>query len=48
MEEKIYKRSMNKSGIAARVVDQQFPERSFTDREMAEIQSIDNWVQCDR
>jgi hypothetical protein len=48
MEEKIFKRSVTKSGVAARVIDQQFPERNFTDRELAEIQALDTWAQCDR
>lgn len=47
MEEKIFSRSMNKSGIAARVIDLKFPERNFSERELAEIKTMDSWVACD-
>jgi hypothetical protein len=48
MEEKIFSRSMNKSGIAARVIDLQFPERNFSERELAEIKTTDPWVECEK
>jgi hypothetical protein len=48
MEEKIFSRSMNKSGIAARVIDLKFPERNFSKRELAEIKTTDSWAQCDK
>lgn len=48
MEEKIYARSVNKSGLAERVVDFRFPQRYFTCHELNELQNNDTWVQCDR
>lgn len=47
MEEKVYSRSVNKSGLAARVIDQKNPERNFSKAELQDIMDIDNWVQCD-
>jgi hypothetical protein len=48
MEETIFSRSMNKSGIAARLVDQRYPERFFSAIELEEIKQFNDWVQCDR
>eukprot|EP00562_Extubocellulus_spinifer_P008772 CAMPEP_0178490870 /NCGR_PEP_ID=MMETSP0696-20121128/11113_1 /TAXON_ID=265572 /ORGANISM="Extubocellulus spinifer, Strain CCMP396" /LENGTH=2342 /DNA_ID=CAMNT_0020118713 /DNA_START=453 /DNA_END=7481 /DNA_ORIENTATION=- len=47
MEEKIYSRSVNKSGLAARVIDQKHPERAFTSAELTDILATDTWVCCD-
>ena len=47
MEEKVYSRSVNKSGLAARVIDQKNPERSFTTQELSNLLENDTWVQCD-
>eukprot|EP00521_Asterionellopsis_glacialis_P009627 CAMPEP_0195287036 /NCGR_PEP_ID=MMETSP0707-20130614/4268_1 /TAXON_ID=33640 /ORGANISM="Asterionellopsis glacialis, Strain CCMP134" /LENGTH=846 /DNA_ID=CAMNT_0040346755 /DNA_START=56 /DNA_END=2596 /DNA_ORIENTATION=- len=48
MEEKIYSRSVNKSGLAARVIDQRFPDRSFTASDLDLLKSNDEWACCDR
>jgi len=48
MEEKIYSRSVNKSSLAARVIDLRFPERSFTTNELTNLLNTDTWVQCDK
>jgi len=47
MEEKVYSRSVNKSSLAARVIDQKDPQRAFTAKELEDIMAFDNWVQCD-
>jgi hypothetical protein len=47
MEEKIVANLSKKTGLGARVVDQAYPERSFTRRELTEMRSNDTWVQCD-
>jgi len=44
MEEKVYSRSVNKTNLAARVIDQKDPKRNFSERELNDIMSIDNWV----
>lgn len=46
MEEKVYSRSLNKTCLAARVIDQKDPKRNFTQRELSDIMAIDNWVRC--
>ena len=48
MEEKVYSRSLTKKNLAARVIDRENPERSFTSRELQNILIFDSWVQCDR
>ena len=48
MEEKIYSRSVNKSGLAERVVDLKFPERYFSAGELNELQTVDEWAMCDK
>ena len=45
MEEKVYSRSVNKSGLAARVIDQKNPERNFSKAELSDIMDFDTWVQ---
>ncbi len=47
MEEKVYSRSVNKTNLAARVLDQKCPERCFSARELEDIMNVYNWVQCD-
>mmetsp|Transcript_24524 Transcript_24524/g.35028 ORF Transcript_24524/g.35028 Transcript_24524/m.35028 type:complete len:468 (+) Transcript_24524:1670-3073(+) len=47
IEEKIFGRASNKSGLAARVIDQKYPERNFSAEELADLQAIDSWVICD-
>ena len=47
MEDKIYSRSVNKSGLAARVIDQKHPERAFTGAELADILQTNTMVCCD-
>ena len=42
----MYSRSVNKTSLAARVVDQKDPKRNFTERELSDIMTIDNWVSC--
>jgi transcriptional regulator ATRX len=48
MEEKIYSRSVNKTGVALRVIDGKSIGRHFTERELRDLQATDTWVQCDR
>lgn len=48
MEEKVYSRSVNKTSLAARVVDRKAPKRNFTQQELSDIMALDNWVQCDK
>ena len=47
MEDKIYSRSVNKSGLAARVIDQKHPERAFTGAELSDILQTNTMVCCD-
>jgi hypothetical protein len=47
MEQKVYSRIVNKTAIAARVIDKKQPQRNFTSRELDDILAIDSWVQCD-
>jgi transcriptional regulator ATRX len=47
MEEKIYSRSVNKTGVALRVIDGKSIGRHFTERELKDLQTTDTWVQCD-
>ena len=47
MEEKIVANLAKKSGLGARVVDQEYPELSFTRRELTEMRTTDTWIQCD-
>ena len=48
VEEKIYSRSVNKTGVALRVIDGKSITRSFTERELRDLEATDTWVQCDR
>lgn len=47
MEDKIYSRSVNKSGLAARVIDQKHPERAFTGAELNDILATNTMVCCE-
>ena len=47
MEEKVYSRSVNKTNLAARVIDNKDPQRNFTSAELDNILAFDNWAQCD-
>lgn len=45
MEEKVYSRSVNKSSLAARVIDQKDPKRNFSQKDISNIMHVeDNWV----
>lgn len=48
MEEKIYGRSVNKTGLALRLIDSKAIEKSFSAKELADFQQFDTWVQCDK
>jgi len=48
MEEKVYSRSVNKQGVALRVIDNKSINRSFTAKELRDLEETDTWVQCDR
>jgi CW-type Zinc Finger len=47
VEEKVYARTVTKSGVASRVVDNKTMERFFTAREISDLQTTNTWVQCD-
>jgi len=47
MEEKIYSRQVNKSGLSSRVIDLKHPERHFTESELSDLFKMDDWVECD-
>ena len=47
MEEKVFSRSVNKSGLAARVVDSRFPERNFSADELTNLLQLESWVCCE-
>jgi len=47
MEEKVYRRQINKTSLSKRLVDQNNPARHFTARELDDIAEMDLWVQCD-
>jgi ERCC4-related helicase len=48
IEEKVYSRSVNKTGVAIRVVDGKSIKRSFTAKEVEAMQENLTWVQCDK
>lgn len=48
MENKIYSRSVNKQGLALRVIDKKYINRNFTAKEVEDLCSTLNWVQCDK
>jgi len=47
LEEKVYSRSVNKTSLFLRAVDQKHPERNFTASELANMLDNNTWVQCD-
>jgi CW-type Zinc Finger len=47
MEEKVYGRCVNKTGISFRIVDDKTIERCFTAQELADLSNNHLWVQCD-
>jgi hypothetical protein len=48
MEEKIYKRSVNKTGLALRIIDSKAIDGFFTAKELEDFQESQLWVQCDK
>ena len=48
MEEKVYSRSVNKTSLAARVLDQKCPTRAFSKRQLQDVMNVNTWVQCDK
>lgn len=46
MEEKVYSRAVNKSGLANRVIDQKELRRYFTSAEISSLAEVDDWVEC--
>lgn len=48
MEEKVYARCVNKTGLALRVIDKQSIKKLYTAKELADLTAIDTWVQCDK
>jgi hypothetical protein len=48
MEEKVYSRAVNKTGLALRLLDGKSFERPFTDDEVADLLSRFDWVQCNK
>lgn len=47
MEEKVYRRQVNKTSLSKRLIDRNNPTRHFTSRELDDIGEVDLWVQCD-
>jgi CW-type Zinc Finger len=47
MEERVYGRCVNKTGIALRVIDQMSITRCFTERELQDLMQNFQWAQCD-
>jgi hypothetical protein len=48
MEQKVYARSVNKSGVALRVIDAKSYERCFSKKELDDLQENLVWIQCDK
>jgi hypothetical protein len=48
MEEKVYSRSVNKTGLGLRVVDGKDMLRNFSAKEVEDLNRVADWVQCDR
>jgi hypothetical protein len=46
MEEKVYSRAVNKSGLANRLIDQKELRRCFTSAEISSLAEVDDWVEC--
>jgi CW-type Zinc Finger len=47
MEEKVYGRCVNKTGIALRIVEDKTIERCFTAQELADLADNNMWLTCD-
>eukprot|EP00592_Proboscia_alata_P007541 CAMPEP_0194363742 /NCGR_PEP_ID=MMETSP0174-20130528/11594_1 /TAXON_ID=216777 /ORGANISM="Proboscia alata, Strain PI-D3" /LENGTH=3050 /DNA_ID=CAMNT_0039137361 /DNA_START=650 /DNA_END=9802 /DNA_ORIENTATION=+ len=47
LEEKIYSRQVNKTGLSHRVIDMKNPEAHFSAAELSNLMQLDDWVQCD-
>lgn len=47
MEEKVYSRSVNKTNLASRVIDNKDPQRNFTKGELEDVMKLCSWVKCD-
>lgn len=47
VEDKVYARSVNKTGVAYRVIDGKSLSRCFSAREVEDLQASYHWVQCD-
>jgi hypothetical protein len=48
IEEKVYGRSVNKQGLALRVIDRKSINRSFSKKEVADLCEMLTWVQCEK
>jgi hypothetical protein len=48
MEEKVYSRAVNKTGLGLRVVDGKALQRCFSAKEVEDLNRVVDWVQCDR
>ena len=48
IEEKVYSRSVNKTGLALRVIDRRTINKCFSKKEIADLQQSCQWVQCDK
>ena len=46
LETKVYKRSMNKSGVASGVIDGEYISQSYTSEELDDLCKIDCWATC--
>jgi CW-type Zinc Finger len=48
LEEKVYSRCVNKTGLSYLVIDQKAINRNFTERELANLMDTLSWVQCEK
>ena len=48
MEEKVYSRAVNKTGLGLRVVDGKAMQRCFSAKEVQDLNQLVDWVQCDK
>lgn len=48
MEERVYGRCVNKTGVALQVIDQMSISRCFTERELQDLMQNLQWVACDK
>lgn len=47
MEEKIYKKAVNKTNLGNRVIDSKSFLRQFSRKEVEHLSNDDEWIQCD-